>query len=166
MLSEEKAPDKLEGGPGDGDKGKHIREQIQRNYEQVHQMMISGHPNYEQIITICDKTLDAFTPKDGPRLDNREDMQRLRRLLYGIRTAAERLQDRAVAEKAFKSLRLQVSGIVARDRNPTAIINNKVVPQGEFISPGQNVDHVIVEEILPGRVIVRFQGYKMELGMH
>jgi hypothetical protein len=152
------------GAPGDtGPMVQSVIEEIkataERNYVQAEQLMMSGNPR--EAVTLCDKGLDAF--REIKNVEDVPALQDLRERLFRLRKAAERLRNRADAELAFKNMNLRVSGVVARERDSRAIVNNKVVGKGDLILASDNSEGAIVDDIVPGRVIVRFRGYKMVL---
>ncbi|MCW8133638.1 MAG: hypothetical protein KIS92_25055 [Planctomycetota bacterium] len=136
-----------------------LKEQAERNYLLAEQLMMAGNPR--EAITACDKGLEGF--REIKNIEEVPDLQDMRERLFRLRKAADRLRSRADAEQAFKNLNLRVSGVVARDRDSRAIVNNKVVGKGDLILASDNSEGAIVDDIVPGRVVVRFRGYKMVL---
>lgn len=136
-----------------------LKEQAERSYNTAEQLMMAG--NAREAITACDKGLEAF--REFKNIEEVPDLQEMRERLFRLRKAADRLRTRSDAEQAFKNLNLRVSGVVARDRDSRAIVNNKVVGKGDLILASDNSEGAIVDDIVPGRVIVRFRGYKMVL---
>lgn len=118
---------------------------------------------FKQAITSCDKGLDLISKLDKDVALLEVGLQEVREKLYSLRTAAERLHNRKMAELAFKQLNIRVTGVVARKRKSLAIVNSRVVSRGDLIEATDQAGGAIIDEILPGRVIVRFRGYRMEL---
>jgi len=152
--------------PGDPTKPDIAPDQIQvvktvaeKSYSAAEQALMAG--NAREAVTQCDKGLEAF--RDIKNVESVPDLQDLRERLFRLRKASERLRNRADAEQAFKNMNLRVSGVVARERDSAAIVNGKAVRKGDLILASDNSEGAIVDDIVPGRVVVRFRGYKMVL---
>ncbi len=118
---------------------------------------------YKSAITNCDEGLESISKLEKDVRLPEVSIQEIREKLYSLRTAAERLYNRKIAEQAFKQLNIKVTGVVAKNRNSLAIVNSRVVTRGDLIESTDQSGGAIVDEILPGRVILRFRGYRMEL---
>ena len=157
-VPKEKTP-----GGGTVDPRKFIEEKQQSaetNYLVAERAMKDS--RHQPAVEACDKGLQelAALPPDDP------GVQELYERLYRLRRAADRLQKRADAEDAFRRLNIKVSGVVAKEHRPLAIVNNKTVSKGALIETPDVEGSVYVDEIQPNRVIVRFRGYRIELPLN
>lgn len=110
----------------------------------------------------CDKGLEVF--KDIPNIGEYPQLQSVRENLFRLRKAADRMRQRQEAEREFSRLNIRVTGVVAREKNSQAIINNVIVAKGDVVATaGESSDAVLVEDILPERIVFLFRGYKMTI---
>lgn len=113
-----------------------------------------------EAIAKCDKGLEVF--KDVP-ISVSKDLQIIREDLYRLRKAGDRMRQRQEAERDFNMMSIQVTGVVSREKNAMAIVNEKVVGPGDLLTLGTDNSDLTVSEILPEQVIFLFRGFKMML---
>jgi hypothetical protein len=118
--------------------------------------------DFKAAVKSCDSGL-----KMVKRLDHESfvlERDDVRERLLRLREAAKRLQERKLAEQDFRQLKLKVTGVVYRKAGKSmAIVNRKLVEEGARIWDSAKEESVTVEEILPGRLIMRFRKHKMQL---
>ncbi|MFH0939120.1 MAG: hypothetical protein V1899_07565 [Planctomycetota bacterium] len=113
-------------------------------------------------VTTCDRGLEIF--KDITNLLDYPLLQTVRDNLLRLRKASERMKQRQNADREFGRLNIKVTGVVARDKRSQAIINGMLVNKGSLVTTSADSnDTIMVDEILPERVIFLFRGYKMAL---
>ena len=122
--------------------------------------------NAQQSLADCDKGLEVF--KNVPNIADPQltGLQVLHENLLRVRKAAQQVLAREQANVDFSRLNLRITGIVARQKRPQAIINGEIVDKGAIIGTSKdNKDAVVVEDILPEQVIFLFHGYEMSLSL-
>jgi len=156
------------GGSGDGGPKKVMRaDEVEAKRREAEGHYTRGERNLmdtraPEALAECDRGLEVF--KDVPNIGDYRDLQDVRERLYRLRKAAERMRMRQDAEREFLRLNIKVTGIVARERNSQAIINQNIVNKGDLVATvGDSNDVVVVENILPDQVVFLFRGYKMTL---
>ncbi|GMV79235.1 MAG: hypothetical protein AMXMBFR7_04190 [Planctomycetota bacterium] len=147
-------------GVADANELNKIREAAKRSFDQAEQALMSA--NSRNAMALADQGLEAINKAKVP-LTEWPELQELQEKLFRLRLAAERLFNREEAEVAFKNLNITVTGVVAKDRSSRAIVNSHVVGRGDLVETGDESSVVIVDQILPGKVIVRFRGFRMKL---
>jgi hypothetical protein len=133
------------------------------NYQAAEARMLSR--RFAEAVQHCD---DGVTKLNAVSAAKRAEAKtdELYERFFRLRRAADRLQKRMDAEKAFKSLNLKVTGVVAREHRSMAIINNQTVGKGGLIkTETSKKGAVYVDDIRPNRVVLRFSGFRMELPM-
>jgi hypothetical protein len=103
-----------------------------------------------EVMAKCDLGLKIFT--DLPALSTVRDLQEIRERLVDMRKAAERMKTRHEAEKRFREVHLKVTGVVARERRSTAIVNGRTVFKGDVLAAADNYS-VVIEDIQVDRVV-------------
>jgi hypothetical protein len=157
-----KGPEGPGQGPVDDDKRRRdLQQSAEKSYLVAERAMMDS--KHQAAVEACDKGLQelgVLPPETEPAV------QELYERLYRLRRAADRLQKRVDAEDAFRRLNIKVSGVVAKQNHPLAIVNNKTVKKGELIETTEGEATVYVDEIQPSRVILRFRGYRIELPLN
>jgi len=122
--------------------------------------------NAKGAIEAADTGLNLLT--SNPKFSDNTTLQGIYDKLSLSKKAAERMLFRQDAETAFKNLHYKLAGVIARPEGRSlAIIGSpkgRTVQKGDELEvPQGSTDRAVVDEILPGRIIVRFRNYKMEL---
>lgn len=116
---------------------------------------------HERAVQLCGQGLDELGKLN---ISEKPELEELHERLYRLQRAADRLHKRGEAETAFKNLNLKVTGIVARENRPLAIVNGRTLGKGSLIETMESTEGAIyVDDIQPNRVIVRFRGFRIEL---
>ena len=131
-------------------------EDLEGIYEEAAQAFMENDPL--EAVRVCSKGLGSF-PKEDQKTDDSPVYLKLIRL----RLAADRLATRERAERSFRDLSLRLSGVIVQSNSPRAIIEDQIVGVGNVLAAKDET--VVVDKILPGRVVLRFRGYAMELTM-
>jgi hypothetical protein len=113
----------------------------------------------------ADTGLATFSQTPG--LDNldKEGFTALKERLLRTRKAATQLKQRQNAEADFRGLNIRLVGVIATEKNPHAIINGKTVKKGDLVATASDNADVMVDDILPERVVFSFRGYRMMLSL-
>ena len=114
--------------------------------------------NATESMARCDRGLEVF--KDV-QMNLYKELQEVRDVLLRLRKAAERIRQRQDAERDFSQMNIQLTGVVARDKNSQAIINAKVVTKGDVVPTSTEGGDIVVSDILPQQVVFIYRGYKM-----
>ncbi len=117
---------------------------------------------FRQVVDICDKGLNSISSLDMPLPV--EYVLQAKEQFYQLRRAADLMQRRQAADTAFRNLKFKLRGVVAGERQSNVIINGRVIERGELVSAAGG-EKALVEKILPGRVLLRYRGFIMELGI-
>lgn len=112
-------------------------------------------------ITKCDQGMDEFKPI--PDLSKYPDLEIVKGRLLRARKAADQMRGRQTAQRDFDALNIEISGVMALKKNSQAIINGEIVHKGTMVKSSNDAADVMVDEILPERVMFNFRGYKMML---
>ena len=124
-------------------------------YQKAHTAM--GERNTDEVKQNCSAALKLLN--QIPRIPLIVKVEELRQKLASLNKAAEKLQQRREAQKAFDALKLSVSGVLMRDNGAHAIIDGHVLKAGEALLSSE--ERLVVESISTDRVIMMFRGFKM-----
>jgi hypothetical protein len=131
-------------------------------YNEAELVMMEG--DALQALARTDKGLEVFKEIPNMGAPSYEPLQEVRERLFRIRKAAERMRQRQDAQREFERLNLRVTGVVAREKHSQAIVNKDLVNKGDMVATvGDSNDVVVVDEILPERVIFLFRGFRIAL---
>ncbi len=112
-------------------------------------------------ITKCEQGMEEF--KDVPELFKYPELEVVKGRLLRARKAGETLRSRQTAQRDFDAMKIQITGVMALPKNSQAIINNEIVHKGSMVKASSESADVMVDEILPERVVFVFRGYRMML---
>lgn len=112
----------------------------------------------QEVIAKCDAGLKIFA--DLPNLNAVRELQEIRERLTDMRKAGDRVKVRHESEKRFREVHVRLTGVVARDRRSTAIVNGQPVFKGDVLAAAENYN-VVVDDINADRVVfVTPEGFK------
>lgn len=112
-------------------------------------------------IAKTDQGMEEF--KDVPELFKYPELEVVKGRLLRARKASEQIRSRQTAQRDFDSMKIQISGVMAQKKNSQAIINSEIVHKGSMVKSSSEQADVMVDEILPERVVFVFRGYRMML---
>jgi hypothetical protein len=119
---------------------------------------------FDQVLRFSGEAVERIEQQSlelGPLPDIEEQILRIRR-------AAERLDRRAAAERAFEALPLTISGIVWREAAPLAVINGQVCTEGATVTMPSAAEKdgpapaVRVYRIDASAIVFIYDGYKFQ----
>lgn len=99
--------------------------------------------------------------KDVPELFKYPELEVAKGRLLRARKAGETMRTRQTAQRDFDAMKIQITGVMARAKNPNAIINSEIVHKGSMIKSNAEAADVMVDEIANDRVVFVFRGYRM-----
>ena len=73
------------------------------------------------------------------------------------------MRSRQQAQRDFDAMNIEISGVMALKKNSQAIINGEIAHKGTLVKAAADSADVMVDEILPERVMFVFRGYRMML---
>ena len=112
-------------------------------------------------IAKCDSGMEEFKPV--PNLSLYPDLEIVKGRLLRARKAGEQMRSRQAAQRDFDAMNIKIAGVMAMKKNSQAIINSEIVHKGSMVKASGETADVMVDEILPERVVFVFRGYRMML---
>lgn len=112
-------------------------------------------------IAKCDTGMEAFKPV--PNLSLYPELEIVKGRLLRARKAGEQMRSRQAAQRDFDAMNIKIAGVMAMKKNSQAIINSEIVHKGSMVKASSETADVMVDEILPERVVFVFRGYRMML---
>jgi len=128
-----------------------IRKALEK-YDEAVQQFLSG--QFDEAGKKCEKALTGLENAKASAQDVTEKLARLQR-------ASEELHNRSEIEKEFGEIDIQIQSIVHKDRSPAAVVNGRVVRQGDYIADGR----AQIFRIERGYIVFMFKQYKVRKQM-
>jgi hypothetical protein len=113
----------------------------------------------------CDQGMEEF--KDVPNMSKYPELEIVKGRLLRARKASENLRGRQTAQRDFDAMNIKILGVVAKPKNSQVIIQSgkeaDILHKGSMVKTSNDSTDVMVDEILPERVVFNFRGYRMML---
>ena len=98
-----------------------------------------------------------------PNLSQFPELEVVKGRLLRARKASEQMRSRQTAQRDFDAMNIEISGVMAMKKNSQAIINGEIAHKGTMEEASSDSADVMVDEILPERVMFVFRGLQMML---
>jgi len=118
-------------------------------------------------ITKCDQGMEAFKPISN--MSVYPELEVVKGRILRVRKASETLRARQTAQRDFDAMNIKILGAVVKNKNSQVIIQSgkeaEVLHKGSMVKVSSDSADVMVDEILPERVVFNFRGFRMMLLM-
>jgi hypothetical protein len=111
----------------------------------------------------CDQGMEEFKDIAPNDMGKYPELEVVKNRILRARKAADQMRNRQTAERDFSAMNIKIAGVMAQKKNSQAIINSKIVHKGDLVAISSDSADVMVDEILPERVVFVFRGYRMTL---
>ena len=112
-------------------------------------------------IAKCEQGMEEF--KDVLDISRYPELEVVKGRILRARKAGEQMRSRQTVERDFYAMNIKINGVMVHKKNPLAIINTKIVHKGDLVPISGDATDIMVDEILPERVVFLFRGYRMTL---